>query len=158
MLVVFISLKSCSGRCPAPPPTGWPTMGASSSKRAFFWQKKSPAERAWGRLKGALPVKKRRRKSLLERLRPGNPKNKKFKKGLLLTDKKEPEPFKRFSLGNIKKGAREGGGKEGRKGKEEKTLRIGGAPPRQDVKKTDKPQDKRPKVLWKSKRSSSASV
>lgn len=124
-------------------------MGASSSKRAFFWQKKSPVERAWSRLKGALPVKKRRRKSLLERLRPGNSKNKKFKR-FFLADKKEPETFKRFSVGNIKKGVRESGGKEDRKGKEEKTLRNGGAPPHQVVKKTDKPENKRPKVPWKS--------
>lgn len=103
------------------------------------------------RLKGALPVKKSRRKSLRERLRPGNLKNKKFKKRFFLTDKKKPGPFKRFSIGNIKKGVRESGGKEDRKGKEEKTLRNGGAPLHQDVKKTDKPQNKRPKVLWKSK-------
>lgn len=105
-------------------------MGASSSKRTFFWQKKkSPVERAWSHLKGALPNKKSKRKRLLEKLKPGNLKENKFKKRCSLTDKKEPELFKRFSLGNLKKGVRGSEGKEEeRKGsrrqskcKEEKT-------------------------------------
>lgn len=139
-------------------------MGASSSKRAFFWQKKSPLERAWGHLKGALPNKKRKRKSILEKLKPGNMKKNKFKKRFSLTDKKEPELLKRFSLGNLKKGVRESRGKEERRGsqrqnkrKEEKTLKKGDAASHveesspQDAKKTDKYESKRPKIVWKAK-------
>lgn len=106
-------------------------MGASSSRRTFFWQKKkSPVERAWSHLKGALPNKKSKRKRLLEKLKPGNLKENKFKKRFSLTDKKEPELFKKFSLGNIKKGVRGSGGKEEEskgsrsKCKEEKTGEV----------------------------------
>lgn len=114
-------------------------MGASSSKRTFFWQKKkSPVERAWSHLKGALPNKKSKRKRLLEKLKPGNLKENKVKKKFSLTDKKEPELLKRFSLGNIKKGVR--GKEEESKGsrrqskcKEEKTLKNGEAPFNQKV-------------------------
>lgn len=140
-------------------------MGASSSKRAFFWQKKkSPLERAWGHLKGALPNKKSKRKSILEKLKPGNPKKNKSKKRFSLTDKKEPELFKRFSLGNIKKGVRESSVKEEKRGsqrqskhKEEKTVKKGeaashlGDSSQQDAKKADKYESKRPKIVWKSK-------
>lgn len=113
-------------------------MGASSSKRTFFWQKKkSPVERAWNHLKGALPNKKTKRKRLLEKLRPGNLKENKFKKRFSQTDQKEPELFKRFSLGNIKKGMRGSGGKEEEnkgsrrqsKCKDEKTLKKSGEAP-----------------------------
>lgn len=140
-------------------------MGASSSKRAFFWQrKKSPLERAWGHLKGALPNKKSKRKSILEKLKPGNPKKNKSKKKFSLTDKKELELFKRFSLGNIKKGVRESSAKEEKRGsqrqskhKEEKTVKKGEAAShledssQQDAKKTDNYESKRPKIVWKSK-------
>lgn len=116
-------------------------MGASSSKRTFFWQKKkSPVERAWSHLKGALPNKKSKRKRLLEKLKPGNLKENKFKKRFSLTDKKEPELFKRFSLGNIKKGRGSGGKEEESKGsqrhskcKVEKTLKNGEVPFNQKV-------------------------
>lgn len=143
------------------PRAGWLDMGASSSKRAFFWQKKkSPVERAWGRLKGALSNKKSKRKRLLEKLKPGNLKDKKLKKRSSLTDKKEPEFCKRFSLGNIKKGTRESGSKKEEsksKCKDEKTLKNREAPFHQkvswqkDVKKTDKSQSKRTKIAWMSK-------
>lgn len=135
-------------------------MGASSSKRAFFWQKKkSRLERAWDHLKGALPTKKSKRKRILEKLRPGNLKKTKSKKRFSLTDKKETELFKRFSLGNIKKGVRESKGREERREskEKEKTLKKGEAPShlkessQQEAKKADKYENKRSKIVWKSK-------
>lgn len=135
-------------------------MGASSSKRAFFWQKKSPLERTWARLQGALSNKKSKRKRTLEKVKPGNLKNK-FKKRFSLTDKKEPQLFKRVSLGNMKKGARASRSQEERRGsqrernhKEEKTLKKGEGPSRleeQDAKKTEKSEGKRPKIVWRSR-------
>lgn len=135
-------------------------MGTSSSKRAFFWQKKkSPLERAWGHLKGALPNKKRKRQSILEKLKPGNPKKNNFKKMFSKTDK-EPERFKRLSLANIKKGVSKEESRRSQresKRKEEKTLKKGEAPSPleesspQDAKKMDKYETKRPKIVWKTK-------
>uniref|UniRef100_H3BW07 Uncharacterized protein n=1 Tax=Tetraodon nigroviridis TaxID=99883 RepID=H3BW07_TETNG len=132
-------------------------MGASSSKRAFFWQKKSPLERAWGHVKGALPNRRSRRKSILEKLKPGKPKKSKLKKRFSLTDKKEPELFKRFSLGNLKKGVRESRGKGEKrgserqsKGKNEKNTEKEESS-QQVAKKTEKYESKRPKIVWKSK-------
>lgn len=130
---------------------GW--MGASSSKRAFFWhKKKSPLERAWGHLKGALSNKKSRRRGILEKVKPGNLKKNKFKKRFSLTDKKEPELFQRFSRGNLKKGVRGSSGKGERRGsqrqrtrKEEKTPKKE-ACSQQDAKKTENDERKRPKV------------
>ncbi|TMS23300.1 hypothetical protein E3U43_008606 [Larimichthys crocea] len=86
-------------------------MGGSSSKRTFLWQKKkkSPVEKAWCQLKGALPSKKRRKKSVLslDKLKLDNLKKEKHsqKRFSLSTDKKEPISLKRLSLGNIRKGS-----------------------------------------------------
>lgn len=135
-------------------------MGASSSKRHFFWQKKkSPLERAWGHLKGALPTKKSKRKSILEKLKPRNLKKTKSKKRFSRTDKKETELFKRLSLGNIKRSVRESKGREERREskEKEKTLKKGEAPShlkessQQETKKAVKYENKRPKIVWKSK-------
>lgn len=85
-------------------------MGGSSSKSTFFWQKKkSPLDKAWSQLRGALPNKKHRKKNILsldklslDNLRRG--KHTQKKKRLSLTaDKKEPISLKRFSLGNTRK-------------------------------------------------------
>ncbi|GLD59542.1 uncharacterized protein AKAME5_002387900 [Lates japonicus] len=84
-------------------------MGGSSSKRTFFWQKKkkSPLNKAWNQLQGALPNKKRKRKSILslDKLNLDNLRKEKHsqKRFSLPTDKKEPISLKRFSLGNIRK-------------------------------------------------------
>lgn len=138
-------------------------MGASSSKRTFFWQKKkSPVERAWGRLKGALPNKKSKRKRLLEKLKPGNSEENKFKKRFSLTDKKEPKLFKRFSLGNMKKDVRGSGGKEEeskgsrRQSKcKENSEKWRSAFQSEGVASTgckkDKSKSKRPQLIWMSK-------
>lgn len=83
-------------------------MGGSSSKRTFFWQKKkkSPLNKAWSHLKGALPNKKRRKKKgVLDKLNLDNLKREKHsqKRFSLPTEKKEPVLLKRFSLGNTRK-------------------------------------------------------
>lgn len=81
-------------------------MGGSSSKRTFFWRKKkSPIKKAWSQVRGALPNKNRRKKSILslDKLKLHNRKREKHsKKRLSLSDKKEPIALKRLSLGNIK--------------------------------------------------------
>lgn len=89
-------------------------MGGSSSKR-FFWQKKkSPVEKAWSQLTGALPIKKRkRRKSVLSLDKLKKDKKHSQKRFSLQTDKKEPTPLKRLSVGNARKEsvqAADGGG------------------------------------------------
>ncbi|CAJ1053879.1 hypothetical protein E3U43_008606 [Xyrichtys novacula] len=85
-------------------------MGGSSSKKTFPWQrkKKSPLNKAWSSLKGALPSKKRKKKKkkgVLEKLNLDNLRKDKHsqKRFSLPTDKKEPISQKRFSLGNIRK-------------------------------------------------------
>lgn len=86
-------------------------MGGSSSKRSFFWQKKkkSPVKKAWSRLRGALPYKKHRKKSILslDKLKLDNLKREKHsqKRFSLPADKKEAVSLKRLSLGNIRKGS-----------------------------------------------------
>lgn len=81
-------------------------MGGSSSKGSFFWQKKkkSPVDKAWSQLRGALPNKKRTKKKKgilsLDKLKREKHSQKRFS---LSTDKKEPTPLKRFSLGNARK-------------------------------------------------------
>lgn len=78
-------------------------MGGSSSKRNFFWQKKkSPGERAWSQLRGALPIKKHRKKRFLDNLKREKHSQRRFS----LSDKKDPI-LKRLSLGNIKKSSAE---------------------------------------------------
>lgn len=85
-------------------------MGGSSSKRTFFWQKKkkSPLSKAWSQLRGALPSKKRKRKSILslDKLKLDNLKREMHsqKRFSLPTDKKEPISLRRLSLGNMRKG------------------------------------------------------
>ncbi len=82
-------------------------MGGSSSKGSFFWQKKkkSPLDKAWSHLRGALPNKKHQKKKkksilLLDKLKRKKHSQKRFS---LSTDKKEPTSLKRFSLGNTRK-------------------------------------------------------
>lgn len=94
-------------------------MGASSSKRTFFWQKKkkSPVEKAWGQLRGALPSQKRKKKKKsilpldklkLDQLR----KERHLKKRFSLSAKNEPIIPKRLSVGNLRKGSIKPAGKE----------------------------------------------
>ncbi|KAL7404465.1 hypothetical protein ABVT39_015118 [Epinephelus coioides] len=85
-------------------------MGGSSSKTHFIWKKKkkSPLNKAWRQLKGALPNKKRKKKKLpraLDKLKLDNLKKKKHpqRKFSLPTDKKEFTSSKRVSLGNMRK-------------------------------------------------------
>lgn len=87
-------------------------MGGSSSKRSFLsWpkKKKSPMRKAWSQLRGALPYKKRRKKSILslDKLKLDNLKREKNsqKRFSLPTDKKEAISLKRLSLGNTRKGS-----------------------------------------------------
>lgn len=80
-----------------------------------------------------------------------------------MADNKEPELFKRFSLGNRKKGVRDSKSKEETRGSQrrskdkEKTPKKGEAPSpleessQQDAKKTDKSESQRAKTVWKSK-------
>lgn len=85
-------------------------MGGSSSKKTCIWQKKkkeSPLDKAWSQLRGALPNKKRKKKSVLSlnKLNLDNLKKEKHsqKRFSLSTDKKEPISLKRLSLGNTRK-------------------------------------------------------
>lgn len=82
-------------------------MGGSSSKQTFPWQKKkkSPLNKAWSQLRGALPNKKRKKKSglSLNKLNLNNQRKPSQKRFSLSADKKEPLSLKRFSLGNIRK-------------------------------------------------------
>lgn len=92
-------------------------MGASSSKRTFFWQKKkSPIEKAWGQLKGALPSQKRKKKKSilpLDKLKLDKLRQEKhFKKRFSLSAKNEPIIPKRLSVGNLRKGSIKTAGKE----------------------------------------------
>eukprot|EP00064_Thunnus_orientalis_P012406 superscaffoldBa00001899_g12441 len=83
-------------------------MGGSSSKSTFFWQKKkkSPLNKTWSQLRGALPNKRKKKNILsLDRLSLDSMRRKKKRKLSLTADKKEPISLRRFSLGNTRKGS-----------------------------------------------------
>ena len=99
------------------PLAGQLAMGGSSSKEStFFWQKEkkkkkkeSPLNKAWSQLSGAVPNKRKKKKSIVsldilntDNLKKG--KRSRWKKRLSLTaDKKEPISLRKLSLGNTRK-------------------------------------------------------
>lgn len=82
-------------------------MGGSAFKRIFFWKKKrSPLNKAWRKMRRALPSKKRKKKSILslDKLNLDNQRKKNSQKTQTqTTGKKQPKSLKRLSLGNMRK-------------------------------------------------------
>lgn len=79
------------------------TMGGSSLKKAMFWKKKkkSPLNKAFSEIKKALPKKKKKRKSIFQKLKKDKQSKKKFS---LTKDKKSTSPLlKKLSLGHKRK-------------------------------------------------------
>lgn len=76
-------------------------MGGTSFKSVFsLKKKKSPLTKAFSNLKRALPKKKSKRKSIMQKLKLKEDKKRRFS---LATEKKPSTPLKRLSLGNIRK-------------------------------------------------------